>query len=189
MVLVDRREDVLERRLAAERTAAVVDVLLELLAESVHVARDRHRRRVAERAEALAEDAVADVEQQVEVALLRAPVLERVEDLHHPPRADAARRALAARLVHIELRDTEAELHHAAAVVDRDDRARPEHRAGLRERVVVERWVDLGRGEDRRRRSAGDDRLELAPVGDAAAELVDELAQRRAVLELEVAAL
>src|SRR5438067_9561389 len=30
---------------------------------------DRHRRRVAQRAEALAEDAVADVEQEVEVAL------------------------------------------------------------------------------------------------------------------------
>src|SRR3954465_2072740 len=105
MVLVDRREDVLERRLAAERASAVVDVLLELLAESVDVARHRHRRRVPERAEALTEDAVADVEQQVEVALLRRPVLERVEDLHYPARADAARRALTARLVHVELRD------------------------------------------------------------------------------------
>ena len=71
-VLVDRREDALERRLAAERAAALVDVRLELVAELVDVARDRHRGRVAERAEALAEDPVADVEQQVELGLLRA---------------------------------------------------------------------------------------------------------------------
>ena len=68
-MLVDRREHALERRVVAVRTAAVVDVRLELGAEARDVARDRHRGRVAERAEALAEDPVADVEQQVEVAL------------------------------------------------------------------------------------------------------------------------
>src|SRR5262245_30563217 len=97
-VLVDRCEDALERGLAAERAAAVVDVRLELVAELVDVARDRHRGRVAERAEALAEDAVADVEQQVELGLLRVAVLDLVQELHHPARPLAARRALPARL-------------------------------------------------------------------------------------------
>src|SRR5437870_8353481 len=59
--------------------AALVDVALELLAEPVHVARDRHRGRVAERAEALAEDPVADVEQQVELVLRRLAVLDRAQ--------------------------------------------------------------------------------------------------------------
>ena len=69
-VLLDRGDDALERRLAAKWAAAGVDVLPELGAELVDVARDRHGGRVAERAEALAEDAVADVQQQVELALL-----------------------------------------------------------------------------------------------------------------------
>src|SRR5579883_2631481 len=80
VVLVDRGEDALERGGAAERAAAVVDVRLELVAELVDVARDRDRIGVSERAEALAEDPVADREQQVELALVRAPVLDLVED-------------------------------------------------------------------------------------------------------------
>src|SRR4029453_10530750 len=97
-VLVDRREDPLERGRPAHRAAAV-EVLLELGAELVDVARHRHRRRVPERAEALAEDSVADVEEQVEVVLGRRPLLDRAQDLHHPARPLAARRALAAALV------------------------------------------------------------------------------------------
>src|SRR5438067_9744326 len=128
VVLLDRREQAVERRLAAERAPGGVDMRLELVAELVDVAGDRHRGRVAERAEALAEDAVADVEQQVELALLCAPVLDLVQELHHPARPLAARRALAARLVHVELRDAEPELNHAGPVVDHDHGARAEHR-------------------------------------------------------------
>ena len=58
-VLVDRRQDPLDRRVAAERTAGLVDVRLELSAELSHVARHRVHREVAERAQRLAEDAVA----------------------------------------------------------------------------------------------------------------------------------
>src|SRR5205823_13029668 len=108
------------RRVAAERAAALVDVRLELVAELGDVARDDHRVRVAERAEALAVDAVADVEQQVELALRRAAVLELAQDRRQPARALAARRALPARLVLVELRVADPELHHAAAVVEHD---------------------------------------------------------------------
>src|SRR4051794_1461531 len=66
-VLRDRREDALERRLG-ERAAAAVEVRDELVAELVDVASDCHRGRVAERAQALAVDAVADRQQQVELA-------------------------------------------------------------------------------------------------------------------------
>ena len=55
------------------------------------------------------------------------------------------------------------------------------------ERVVVERHVDLVRRERRHGRAARDDRLQLASVGDAAGEVVDQLAHRRAEHELVVA--
>ena len=56
------------------------------------------------------------------------------------------------------------------------------------ERVEVVADVDLVLRQDHGRGAARDDRLQLAPVGDAAAEVVDELAQRRAGLDLVVAA-
>src|SRR5262249_35616179 len=119
-VRLGRREDALEGRLPVERAAAEVEVRLVLAAELVDVAEDRDRIGVAERAQALAHDSIAHREQEVEVGLRPAPVLDLLEDLRHPFRADAARRALAARLVLVELGDANAELHHAAAVVDDD---------------------------------------------------------------------
>ena len=98
----------------------------------VDVARDRDRVGVAERAEALAVDALADVERAGRGRrAMPAPVLDLLQDLRQPPRPDAARRALAARLVLVELRDADAELHHAAAVVDRDHRGRADRGPGL----------------------------------------------------------
>src|SRR3954452_14115600 len=93
VVLVDRREDPLERRLAAKGAAGLVDVRLELGTELVDVARHRHRGGVSERAEALAEDPVADVEEEIQLPLRRLARLERAQDLHHPARPLAARRA------------------------------------------------------------------------------------------------
>ena len=172
-----------------ERAAAFVDMRLELVPELGHVADDRDRVGVAQRAEALAVDPLGDVEQQVEVALRAAPLLDLQQDLRQPLGADAARRALAARLVLVELRDADTELHHAAAVVEDDDGGRAHRRPGGGHRVEVERHlVDLGGREDRRRGATGDDRLERPPAGDAAALLVDEVAQRVAVRQLVVAA-
>src|SRR5579862_4281458 len=108
-MLVDRHEEVVERRVGAERAAALVEVAAELVAELRDAARDGHRGRVAEHAEALADDPVADVEQELEVALARGAALDGPQQLHEPARADAARRALAARLVHVELRDAQRE--------------------------------------------------------------------------------
>src|SRR4051794_27987882 len=107
-VLVDGREQSFEGGLAAEGTASMVDVRAKLIAELDHVARHRHRRGVAEWAQALPENAVADIEEQVELGMGRAPCLDRLQDLHHPARPLAARRAFPARLVHVELRHTEA---------------------------------------------------------------------------------
>src|SRR5437899_10901245 len=116
-VLVARREQALEGRLPGQRAAAAVDVGLELVAELADDARHRHRRRIAQRAEALAEHAVADREEQLELGLLGLARLDLLQELHHPARPLAARRALAARLVHVDLRDPQRELHHAGTAL------------------------------------------------------------------------
>src|SRR3954447_9780915 len=102
-MLGDRREDALEWRVV-EGAAAAIEVGDELVAELRHVARHRDRGRLAERAEALAVDPVAHREQQVELVLRGVARLELAQDLRHPARALAARRALPARLVLVELR-------------------------------------------------------------------------------------
>src|SRR5262245_31584356 len=121
-VLVDRGDDAFDRGLAAVRAAALVDVRLELVPVLVDVAPDRPDREVAERAERPALDAVADPAQEVEIGMLRLAGLDLLEQADHPASPLAARRALAARLVHVELLGPQRELHHAGAVVDDDDR-------------------------------------------------------------------
>src|SRR5712691_2345560 len=105
----------------------------ELASELLDVARNRDRGRFAEWAQALAVDAVAHVQQEVELGLKRLAGLEPAQDLRHPPGPLAARRALATGLVLVELRDADAELHHAAAVVQRDDACRSHRRVQLQE--------------------------------------------------------
>src|SRR5262245_14143309 len=115
---VARGDDSLDRARAPERAASLLDVRLELGAELAQVALHGIDREVAERAEGTTEDAVADVVEQVEVGVLAAALLDLLEQLHEPARPLAARRALAARLVHVELLRAQRELHHAAALVD-----------------------------------------------------------------------
>ena len=119
----------------------------------------------------------------------RVAALDLLEQLHHPARPLAAGRALAAGLVHVELRRAQRELHHAAALVDHDQRGGAEERPDRAQRVVVERHVDLPRGQRRHRGAARDDRLQLVAAGDPARVRVDQLAHRGAELELVVAGL
>ena len=135
----NRRKQVVEGRGAVERAAALVDVRLELVPELVEVAHHGDRVGVAERAQALAVDALGHGDEQVHVGLRAAAVLDLLEDLGRPLRPDTARRALPARLVLVELRHPHGELHHAAAVVDHDHGRRADGRPGSDERVEVER--------------------------------------------------
>src|SRR3954451_10089055 len=118
LVLVGRREDALDRGLAGEGAAALVDVRLELAAELAQIALHRIDGEVAERAQRPSEHARADALDQVEIRVLAAAVLDLLEELDEPARSLAARRALPARLVHVELLRPERELHHAAPLVD-----------------------------------------------------------------------
>src|SRR5256885_15500960 len=94
-VLIHRREEVCQRRVLAERATAVLEVRAELVAELRHAARDGHRGRVAEHAQALADDAVANIEQYFEVVLRCVAILDRAQNLYEPARPDTARCALA----------------------------------------------------------------------------------------------
>src|SRR4051794_19592261 len=92
----DGRGDRVERAPAGQ-------VLQELVAEQLDAADDGAGGAVAEGAERAAEDVVAGVEQRVDVGLRGRPRLHPLQDLHHPVGALATRRALAARLVRVEL--------------------------------------------------------------------------------------
>ena len=143
------------------RAAPFAHVRLELGAEVLHRRQRRRRRGVAERAQRLADDVVADADQQVDVAHLPFAALDPGEDLEQPVAALAARRALAARLVLVEMQQVARRPHHAGRLVHHDDAGRAEHRPRLRHVVEAGRDVELIGQQDRHRRSAGDDRLEL----------------------------
>src|SRR6186997_2967684 len=121
-VLIGGSDDSLDRRVAGEGTAALLDVRLELGAELAEIALHGIDGEVAERAQRPPEDPRADALEQVEIRELAAAVFDPLEDLNEPARALPARRALAARLVHVELLRPQGELHHAAAVVDHHHR-------------------------------------------------------------------
>src|SRR3954447_2196324 len=183
-VLVDRSKQVRERAVLPVGTAAGSQMLAELCAELRDAARDRHRSGVTQYTQALADDAVADVEQNLEILIRRGAFLDGAKDLHEPARADAARRALAARLVHVELRDAERKLDDAGAIVERGDHSGADEEALLAERVRIELRVELARDHHRERRASDHHCLQLAAVRDAAADVVDQMTHGDAVRRL-----
>src|SRR3954470_8856908 len=86
-----------------ERAAPFGEVLEVLVAEVLDRAHDRAGGAVAERAERPAQDVVALVQQEVEILGAADALLQVGEGLDQPPGALPARRALAARLVLVEL--------------------------------------------------------------------------------------
>ena len=87
----------------------------------------------------------------------------------------------------VELRELQRDVEHRRRVVDDDDRARAEHRPGLRQRVEVVGDVEVRRGQHRRARAAREPELDAAALGRPAGEVEDDLARGRAELDLVVA--
>ena len=105
---------------------------------------------------------------------------DRLEHFEHPPGADTARRALAAGLV---LGEAEVELGHRGHTVligENDHTAGTHHRTDAHQRTVVDRGVEVFLGDAAAGGAARLHRLELASADDAAADLEDDLAERRA---------
>src|SRR6202023_3917793 len=111
-----------------ERTALLRDVLLELVAEELDHAAWEPGRRITQRAERPAVDAVPDVEQQVDVARFGVARLEAVEQVRHPEGALAAGGALTAALVAEELHIAAGSIDHAGGLVHHDHCTSPRQR-------------------------------------------------------------
>ena len=112
-------------------------------AEVLHRRGDGHGRSVAERAEGPAEDVVADVDELVDVVAGALAVLDALHDLLEPPGALPARGALAARLVGVEVGPAGDGAHHRDGLVEDLQGPGAEHRASGRDRVEVERDVEV----------------------------------------------
>ncbi len=142
----------------------MLDVMLELGAIVLDERAHRHRGRVAQRADRSALDVVGHRVQQVEILGTPFTVFDPVNDAIQPSCAFAARRALAAAFLEIEIGQPLGGSHHAARLVHHDDRAGAEHRARLRDRVVVHvgRHHHVAR-HHRHRRTAGNHALIFLP--------------------------
>ena len=142
---------------------------LVLVAEVLERTHDRARRAVAQRAERLAEDGVGDVEQLAEVlggALARSRA---AVDLHQPVGALAARRALAARFVGVELASTGATARTTQVVSSKICSALvPSIDPTPRHALVIQWHVEVFGGEHRRRRSARRPELQFVARAHAA---------------------
>src|SRR5207248_5992987 len=114
---------------------------------------------------------VGRVEQRVDV--LRVPLagLEPAQDLHHPVGPLPAWRALAARLVRVELGPAQDRADDTCRVVEDLQRLGAEHRSGRADGFVVERHVEMFGGEDRRRGTARRPELELPAFANTTGEV------------------
>src|ERR1700677_4532286 len=158
--------------------ASLLDVDQELVGEHLDGRPDRRGDRRPEHADGgllgwprqTGGDVVAGVEEEVKILLPAVAGLDALHDLLQPAGSLATGGALAARLPEEELGDPPGRPYRAGVVVHDHDRPRPEHRPGRAHLVLTEGQVDLVRSEPRGRHASGDERLQLASVGDAAAE-------------------
>ena len=184
-----RRVDRVAHELRALAGAALL--VADVLEVLVHEVLERRAHGVggglAEAAERRLVHRVADLPHVGDVllrAVAGADLLQVVEELAP---ADAARRALAAALVHREVEVELRDVHHAVRLVHDDEAARAHDRADLRERLVVDRRVEELRRDDAAGGPAGLRRLELVAAADAAADVEDDLAQGGAHRDLDEA--
>ena len=169
-----------QRRADARAAVLVADVLDVFLAEVADGGEHRVRGGLAQAAERRVLDHFAQVDQPLDVALFAPALADAVEDFQHPLGADAAGHALAARFLLDELEEEAGDVDHAAILVHDDQAAGAHDRAELGERLVVERHVEVLLGDAAAGGAADLGGLELLAVGDAAADVVDQVAQRHA---------
>src|SRR5262245_27866534 len=128
----------------------MLDPALEVITEIDDPRRYGVSRRVAERAETLAENLVGHVIKQFDVARAPFVTMHPVEDFIEPARAFATRRTPPARLVFVKMGDVARRLEDVSRLVHDDHAAGAEHRPGGGDRFVIERdLLALFGGQDR----------------------------------------
>src|SRR5206468_2945315 len=98
----------------------------------------RHSCRIAERTNRIPHDVAADVENQIEIALLARAVLDAVKNLFHPVTAFAARAALAAGFVSEKTSEVPRGADHARGIVHDDYSAGAEQASRRLDGLVIE---------------------------------------------------
>ena len=147
---------------------------------------DRRRRRLAQAADRGVAHRLGEVGEPGELAVHRVerrPAGEPRQQLLLADGPDAARDALAARLVAEERGDPPQRVGEVGGLVEHHDDARAERRAGRSRALERERRVEPVRPDERARRAAEEDRLDRAPARDAA-RAVEQPAQRLAERDL-----
>src|SRR5215813_15591844 len=133
---------------------------------------------VVERADGRARAALRHVEDGIEVFLATLPLHDAPGHLVDPARRLGARRALTTALVGVEARDHHEGLGDGHGLVHHDDPGGADHGALRLGPVGVHGDVDLVGREDGGGGAAGHHALQLATTANAAAVVVDQLAER-----------
>src|ERR1700694_2357515 len=111
----------LRARLLDDALAGVVDHVFELVTVVLQEALHGPRRRIAQRADRMALDAIGDIKKERELLTARVAGKHAPQQAIHPPRALAAGRALSAGLGHVEARDAPEDAHHAGCLIHHND--------------------------------------------------------------------
>lgn len=164
-------------RLAAVVPCVLLNPRLKLRPEVPDQTLDGPGEGLAEGADGVALNLLGELLHHVDLALARGAGLEAVHDLLGPLGALTAGRALAARLVVVELAQAGDGADDVGRLVHDDDGSGTETGLGVLERVEVHELVVADvLGEDGRGGATGDDSLQVVPTAsDATAVLVDQL--------------
>ena len=159
------------------RALLLVNVRFVFGAEMLQRAHHRVRRALSQTAQRRGVNLLAQQFQPFDVAVLAFAVADALQDFQHALGAHAAGRALAAGLVLGEFHEEAGDVHHAGLVVHDDQTAGTHHRARRRQRFVIDRAVEILRGQTAAHRAADLHGLEALAILDAAAHVVDDFAQ------------
>src|SRR5215208_7186702 len=109
-------------QMLSKRAHTITDVRDVFVTEFLNRARDRRGRRIAQHADGGSGHVLPDIEQRIHILFTALPVFDAAQNLREPLRAFAARRALPARLVCVEVHHAAHLLHHARLIVHDDHR-------------------------------------------------------------------
>ena len=171
----------------AGAAALRADVVLELVAEMAQRGQHRVRRGLAEPAQRGVADHPAQFVEFGQVLLAAFALGDARERAQRLVEADAARRALAAGFGAGELDEVAGDVDHAVVVVHHHHAARAHDRAELAQRLEIDRRVEHVVRDAAAGRAAGLHRLDVVAVHAAAADIIDELAERGAERHLDQA--